>query len=95
MRRLLVCAGALLVGTTLPALGADTEANGRYQIVVIQPPSPTAGTEAFILDTRDGNLWRYWASPTLGAAAGNEGLKYITQMRPGRPGEVVWSQRYK
>ena len=91
MRRLLVCAGALLLAT--PALGADTEATGRYQIVVIQPPSPTAGTEAFILDTRDGNLWRYWALP--GAVAGNEGLKYITQMRPGRPGEVVWSQRYK
>jgi hypothetical protein len=57
---------------------------------------PMSVTQVLILDTRDGNLWRYWESPASATTPGSEGVKYIVQLRRGtKPDETIHSQKFQ
>lgn len=78
------------------AAANEPSSNGRYQAVVIQPSDSGNGHNVLILDTNEGHLWRYWLQPTSGSVAGNEGIKYILQLRPGtKPGDLIGGQSVK
>jgi hypothetical protein len=67
---------------------ADTE-NGRYQAISI--PASHGSVQILFLDTKDGDLWRFWQTVNV-----SEGLIYIGKIRPGaQPGEVVFSATAK
>jgi hypothetical protein len=79
---LLLVLGLVLCG---PVIASDTSDNGRYQAITI--PATRGSAQVFILDTKDGHLWRYWQQP------GSEGVLYLGEIRPGaKPGEVIFRQ---
>lgn len=73
-----------LIALAEPAV-AD-EASSRYQALVL--PSRPPDQQVFIIDTKDGHIWRYWQHP---GSPASEGVIYLGQIAPGtRSGEVIF-----
>jgi len=76
------------------ALADDLRPTGRYQMMILE--QGTGVEEVLILDTQEGNLWRYWLASTVGKYPGGEGVKFITKVQPGtKPGEIIFSETFK
>jgi len=63
---------------------------GRYQAIALPKGSSALMTEVLILDTRDGDLWEWTDSPSIGAYKGGLLLQYMGRLTPGSTiGDVI------
>ena len=83
---------ATMVGGAVKAQ-SPTNAPGRFQMLIIPPPAsnPYAPSDVVILDTQEGELWKYneygtWPkAPESGST-----ITYLGKAKPGsKPGDVV------
>jgi hypothetical protein len=80
-----------------PAEAQVTAENGHFQMLVTETGKGGGITDVMILDTQNGNLWRYWEAPATSGVknSGGEGIKYITQLKPsGQSGQVIWQEAW-
>ena len=75
--------------------GQPSAENGRYQIVAMPSGYNQVGASAVLVDTRDGEVWRYYDTPTVGNAQGGTGLVYMGHLAAGAtPGTTVGGYKY-
>jgi hypothetical protein len=69
---------------------------GRYQAVVLPKGSSSSLTDSvFVLDTRDGDLWEWEESASMGAYKGGVFLRYMGHLTPGTAiGDVLQKKTY-
>ena len=66
---------------------------GRYQAIAVPRSPDSLGTQIFILDTQEGDMWQLWESPTSGTLNGSRGLLYLGKAVPGaKMGDVLQRQ---
>jgi hypothetical protein len=88
---------ALTAVFVLISFGASAQdGHGRYQAIAIpQASNSISSGNVLLLDTRDGHVWEWWHSPTMGNVAGGAGITYMGKLIPrGAPGEIVQRYRY-
>jgi hypothetical protein len=69
--------------------------NGRFQIVAMPNGYNQVGASAVLLDTRDGEVWRYYDTPPVGDSAGGTGIVYMGHLvTGGAPGSTVGGYKF-
>lgn len=100
MRRLLIVVGAALALSGCDKIqelsgGAASSSNGRYQIVAMPSGYNQVGASALLLDTRDGEVWRYYDSPPVGGGPGGTGIVSMGHLTGGTaPGTTVGGYKF-
>ncbi|MBM4228597.1 MAG: hypothetical protein FJ164_12760 [Gammaproteobacteria bacterium] len=76
-------------------VASNALAESRYQAVPINAGSDFGTEKALILDTMEGHLWIWTASPATDTEAGGRYIIYQGQLFPGKEiGEVVLKQEW-
>ncbi len=92
MRRVVLGLAVIL----LPTAAMADDSVGRYQAIAVPQPTNAVGSgQILLLDTRDGQVWEWWSSPTMGNVPGGAGITYMGKLTPGtKPGDIVQRFRY-
>lgn len=88
----LLARGLLLGLASCPLAG---HAEGRFQMIPIEPGHEFGTEKALIMDTVEGHLWIWTESPATDEEPGGRYVIYQGQLAPGtRMGEVVLKQEW-
>lgn len=82
MRHKWIAAAIALFAVTFVAPALMAQETGQYAVVAIPPSANERFSQALIIDTKNGYVWKWISQGAIGNIAGAEGIFYQGQVMP-------------